>query len=599
LNFERITMNTVYARACSLLAIAIVVIALPFVFRRDRQQGDWRRGDPELIIISPHNEAIRYEFETAFSAWHQQRYGQPVRIDWRNIGGTTEIMRYLEAESMAAFKAWRKASGRPWPAGAEGLTLDRGFDAATPPDHAAERERWLLQHDLHAAFRGTDDPRAFGCGIDLFFGGGAYDHTAATGKGFTVQPWPPTQPPDEIVSAAGIERYPARAGGEVWRTDTFFGTALSTFGICSNPDRLRDLGIEKSPTAWTDLADPRYAGQIGVADPTKSGSIAKAFELIIHTECMKAVGNAGFADQASAFEARIRAAELPSGIMPPNVPAAYQQAVEAGWEAGIHLVRKISANARYFTDGAGKVPIDVSTGDAAAGIAIDFFGRYQAESTRDRHGRPRMQYITPIGGSGVSADPISLLRGAPHRELAVRFIRFTLSPEGQRLWTYRAGTPGGPVKFSLRRLPVRRDFYPAPEDPARHAVHLEHRRHSADPLDDPAVDPYALAAHFTYHPRWTAGHFNIHRDLIRAMGMDAAIELKAAWQAIHAHPDPARRARALALLERLPTRPEPLDWKSALTIASRHTRLDYMREWTLFYRQSYREARQSLTEEAP
>ena len=592
-------MNIVYWRAGGLLAVAAVVVALPFVFRRDRLESDWRRGDPELIVISPHNEAIRAEFATAFSAWHQRHYGQPVRIDWRSIGGTTEIMRYLEAESMAAFKAWRKANGQPWPEGAESLTLDRRFNAAKPPAEDADRGRWMQQRDLHTAFRGTDDPQSFGCGIDLFFGGGTYDHGAAAGKGFTVAPWPATQPPDEIVSADGMERFPASAGGEVWRTDTFFGTVLSTFGICYNPDRLRDLGIAQNPATWTDLADPRYFGQIGVADPTKSGSIAKAFELIIHTECLKAVASAGYADKADAYEALIAGAGLPPGDMPPTVPEAYQQAVAQGWEAGIRLIQRISANARYFTDGAGKVPIDVSAGDAAAGIAIDFFGRYQAESTRDRHGQPRMAYITPIGGSGVSADPISLLRGAPHRELAVRFIRFALGTEGQRLWTYRAGTPGGPVKYSLRRLPIRRDFYPDPADPVEHAVHQEHLRHSADALGNPAVDPYALAQRFTYQPRWTAGHFNLHRDLIRAMGMDAATELKAAWQAIHAHPDPARRARALALLERLPTRPEPLDWQSALTLSSRHSRLDTMREWTLFYRQSYREALASLTEESP
>jgi hypothetical protein len=210
-----------------------------------------------------------------------------------------------------------------------------------------------------------------------------------------------------------------------------------------------------------------------------------------------------------------------------------------------------------------------------------------------------MQYVTPIGGSSASADPISLLRGAPHRELAVRFLVFTLSPEGQRLWTYRAGTPGGPRKFSLRRLPVRRDFYPDPEHPEQDAVHREHLRFSSDPLDDPAVNPYALAERFTYYPRWTGAHFNMHRDLIRTMGMDAGDELKTAWKAIHRDPDPARRARAIALLERLPDQPEPLTWKSALSMPGKHKRLDLMREWTLFYRRSYRDALQSLDTPAP
>ena len=59
-----------------------------------------------LVIVTPHNEAIRYEFERGFSAWHQQKYGSPVKIDWRSIGGTTEIMRYLKSEFAADMKRW-------------------------------------------------------------------------------------------------------------------------------------------------------------------------------------------------------------------------------------------------------------------------------------------------------------------------------------------------------------------------------------------------------------------------------------------------------------------------------------------------------------
>ena len=70
-------------------------------------------------------------------------------------------------------------------------------------------------------------------------------------------------------------------------------------------------------------------------------------------------------------------------------------------------------------------------------------------------------------------------------------------------------------------------------------------------------------------------------------------------EAIHRDPDPARRARAIALLERLPDQPEPLTWKSALSMPGKHKRLDLMREWTLFYRRSYREALQSLDTPAP
>src|SRR5439155_26342034 len=157
------------------------------------------------------------------------------------------------------------------------------------------------------------------------------------------------------------------------------------------------------------------------------------------------------------------------GDIPPSVPPAYQQAIERGWLEGIHLVQRIRPNARYFTDSATKVPIDVSTGHAAVGMAIDFYGRYQAQTSRGPGGEERMAYLTPEGGSSVSCDPISLLRGAgggadtaearqERRQIAIRFIEFVLSEDGQKLWTYKPGeraSAGGPEKYALLRLPIR------------------------------------------------------------------------------------------------------------------------------------------------
>ena len=58
------------------------------------------------VIITPHNEAIRYEFALGFSRWHQQQYGRPVKVDWRAIGGASEISRYLTAEFISAARGW-------------------------------------------------------------------------------------------------------------------------------------------------------------------------------------------------------------------------------------------------------------------------------------------------------------------------------------------------------------------------------------------------------------------------------------------------------------------------------------------------------------
>lgn len=586
-------------RNVSILLLAAGVIALPFLFRQASEQVDWQPGDPELIIITPHNEAIRYEFALGFSRWHQARYGQPVKVDWRAIGGTTEISRYLTAEFVTAARGWWTGQGLAWPSGAGDVLVDRKFDTRNAPTNPAEVARWESLRDLYTRFRATDDHRAFTARIDLFFGGGDYDHTKAFGEGLTVAPWPTNALPAGLFTAEdGTELIPASIGGETWRTATFFGNAVSTFGICYNLDRLRDLGITNAPRQWSDLADVRYFRQIGLADPTKSGSFAKAFELIIHQQCYDAVRAAGFSDDdISRHESAIRTAKLPAGEMPEGVPAAYQAAVEEGWLNGIRLVQRIGANARYFTDSASKVPIDVSSGNAAAGLAIDFYGRFQAQSSAGPDGREHMAFVTPEGGSGSSCDPISLLRGAPHRETAVRFMEFLLSDDGQKLWTYRPGTPGGPEKFALRRIPIRRTFYPS-DQPALQAAHEEHLRYAADNLADPRINPYAIAQTFTYRNRWTGQHFGIQRDIVRAMCLNASVELQDAYSALADAGQPAAD-RALDQLLALPDRPEPLTWRSALTVGNRVKRLDLLRDWTLFYRDSYARAEAIAVEATP
>jgi len=576
------------SRNLSILGVIAVIVALPFVFRQSQHTGDWRAGDPVIVVVTPHNEAIRYEFEAAFSRWHRQRFGKPVKIDWRNIGGTTEINRYLNSEFTASTRAWWKAQGKRWP---DGMT--DALTASRPPADPALAE-------IHAAARAIDDPAQISTNIDIFFGGGEFDHSAAFRSGVSVA-CGDELPQELFVAADGTPLIPERVSGEVWRTPYMFGNVVSTFGIVYNIDRLRDLGIAAPPHRWDDLADPRYFRQVGLADPTKSGSVAKAFELIVHQKMHDAVRAAGFSeDQIEAAERDIAAFQAStSGAKRGEVPEplrAYQQALENGFEDGLALVQSIGANARYFTDSGSKVPIDVSMGDAAVGMAIDFYGRYQAQNSAGPDGRERMVYVPAAGGTSVSCDPISLLRGAPNRQTALRFIEFVLSEDGQRLWTYKPGTPGGPEKYALRRLPIRRDFYPS-TNPAIQAAHLRHAQFAADDIGHPDVDPYALAEHFVYRRRWTGEHFGFLREIVRAMCLDSGDELRRAWAAIHrgtsVDPTLLRKLRTLPAV-RLTTKEgakveAPLNWQTAPDFRRNFDPLEYMREWTAAFRHQYQE----------
>ena len=573
-----------------ILAVLAVVIALPFWFRREAPARDWKEGDPVLVVVTPHNEAIRHEFAIGFSQWHQEHYGSPVKIDWRNIGGTTEISRYIQSEFVTSFKAWWEAQGKTWRPDAASIVLGRSFSPGKRPDGVADDD-WAARLDLYDTFRAVDDPKAFSSGMDVWFGGGEYDAANASAQGLAVQPWPDGEMPAGLLATEdGRTLIPADKSGEIWWRPTFYGTTLSTFGICFNRDRMAALGIANEPRSWRDLADPRWCGTLGLADPTKSGSIAKAFETIVQVECRRAVGEAGFdAAQADAYEAAIAAAALAPGQLPDGVPADYQAAVEAGWIEGVRLLQKIGANSRYFTDSASKVPIDVGSGNASVGICIDYYGLFEAETANSCRpaDAPSMGYRTPDGESGVSCDPVLLLRGAASREVACRFIQYILSVDGQRLWCYRPGTPGGPEHYALQRVPIRRDFYPS-DDPEFQAACESHRPYTSRDLADPSADSYRLADAYQYRTRWTMAHFGMLRDLVRAMCLDSGVEQRAAWRAICAAGGPGAVPEAYAAFSAMPTVPEPLNWLTARDVLKRYDRIDLLRDWTEHFRRQYR-----------
>jgi hypothetical protein len=211
------------------------------------------------------------------------------------------------------------------------------------------------------------------------------------------------------------------------------------------------------------------------------------------------------------------------------------QAVREGWRDGLALIQLISANARYFTDSSQKPVIDVAQGDCAAGVCIDFYGRAQAEAVSHR-GSGRLDFVAPRGGTVNSVDPIAVLRGAPHRDVAEAFIEYVLTLDGQKLLNLRPGTPGGPERYALRRLPVRRDFYEnAGWKPLR---------------SDPNAEPYRDPEPLVYHAAWTGHLYREMSFVTHAMCLDAHEELIAAWRAIRDAQEP-RRAQALAVLQDL------------------------------------------------
>src|SRR5256885_6618978 len=82
------------------------VVVAPFVLKRlygTDSHDVPSAGELRLVIVTPHVESIRREFAEAFSRWHQQRYGRPVFLDYRLIGGTNEIVKFFESAKATSF----------------------------------------------------------------------------------------------------------------------------------------------------------------------------------------------------------------------------------------------------------------------------------------------------------------------------------------------------------------------------------------------------------------------------------------------------------------------------------------------------------------
>ena len=97
----------------ALLLIGIVGV-LPFLFRKDSLASVTDDSADVLVIISPHSEPMKYEFEQGFRKYYKKRFNKDVRIDFRAPGGTSDIVRYIHDRYTAQFKMyWEEDKNNP------------------------------------------------------------------------------------------------------------------------------------------------------------------------------------------------------------------------------------------------------------------------------------------------------------------------------------------------------------------------------------------------------------------------------------------------------------------------------------------------------
>ncbi len=328
----------------TILAALACLILITFTPGCGRKSGDSNPNSAKVVVVSPHNENIREEFQTAFNDYHTAKFGIPADIEFRDIGGSNSILRYLR--------------------------------------------------NVYS--------RSDTSGIDVMFGGGEYTFQKLTEEGLLQ-----TLDMQEDTMA----QVPAHFSGmEMYDKDMYWiGNVVSSFGFIYNKQILSTLDIEP-PQIWADLGKKDFYDLLMLADPSQSGSIAAAYEMIVQSE--------------------------------------------PTWPAGWAKLLSILSNAKQFTDSSGAAADAPVIGLAPVATCIDFYGTMRVSKSPDKLG-----YISPKGETGFTPDPIAILKNPPHPDTAQRFVDFVMSLKGQALWALPPGHEMGPKRNFLNRPPIRKDFY--------------------------------------------------------------------------------------------------------------------------------------------
>ncbi len=239
-------------------------------------------------------------------------------------------------------------------------------------------------------------------GIDMFFGGGMDPYVDLKQRGLLAA-WKPLASLMDGIPAniSGLPLYDPQ--GE------WYGAALSSFGILKNDRVAREMKLPDVKT-WRDLANPALKTWVGSGDPRNSGATHMVYESILQ---------------------------------------AY------GWDEGWKVILGMGANVRQFDRSGSTAAKACSVGNVAYSVVVDFYGFTQIAEV----GAENMSLVFPSGESILNPDAIAILKGAPNRAVAEKFLEFVLSDDGQGLWLAPLGSPRGPKKFAIQRMSVRPKLY--------------------------------------------------------------------------------------------------------------------------------------------
>jgi len=191
--------------------------------------------------------------------------------------------------------------------------------------------------------------------------------------------------------------------------ETWHAVNLSSFGIFYNKKLIKILRMTE-PTQWEDLGNLRFFDLLSNADPRRSSS-----HLTIYTVILQVLG----------------------------------------WEKGWDLLTRIAANTQKFAHSSSAPVKAIVSGEAVAALSVDYFALAKVGDL----GPANLGFILPESQTIVNADPIAMLKGAPHPVVAGRFIEFLMGVEAQKLFLLPKGAKNGPHFSTLGRLSVNKTAY--------------------------------------------------------------------------------------------------------------------------------------------
>ena len=106
-----------------------------------------------------------------------------------------------------------------------------------------------------------------------------------------------------------------------------------------------------------------------------------------------------------------------------------------------------------------------------------------------------------------------ILKGAPNPSVAEAFVRFVMSPAGQKLWLWVKGAADGPRNFQLNRFSVLPSLYGL--SPEHTAVKL---------------NPFSWRSDFPFDESLASARYAIVNDLVGTMVIDPKKLLTRAWR---------------------------------------------------------------------